>query len=95
MQGKNTILPLSCQGVSPPAGRRVGLVPWGVWLWQSSELVWPWLRRSPEWRGLSRLVWHGRRGLLLAYLELSLGHLVRQATYPCRLEVAQNLVPNS
>ena len=58
----------------------VRLVPWGVWLWQSSGLVWPWLRRQPEWRGLGWLVWHGQRGLMAAYLGLSVGALLRQGT---------------
>jgi len=55
----------------------VKLVPWGVWLWQSGGLVWPWLRRQPEWRGLGWLVWHGQRGLMVAYLGLSVGTLLR------------------
>jgi len=51
----------------------VSLVPWGVWLWQSAGLLWPWLRRQPEWCGLGWLLWQAQRGLLVGYLGLALG----------------------
>jgi len=28
----------------------VSLVPWLQWLWQLGGVLWPWLRRQPEWR---------------------------------------------
>ena len=53
----------------------VSLVPWGVWLWRSAGLLWPWLRRQPEWRGVDWLLQQAQRGLLLGYLSLALGRL--------------------
>jgi transposase-like protein len=53
----------------------VSLVPWGAWLWHSAGLLWPWLRRQPEWRGVDWLLEQVQRGLLLGYLGLALGRL--------------------
>jgi len=64
--------------LSGPAGPAwVRLVPWGVWLWQSSGLFWPWLRRQPEWRGLGWLLWQAQRWLVVSYLGLVIGALWR------------------
>ena len=53
----------------------VSLVPWGVWLWRSTGLLWPWLRRQPEWQGIDWLLQQAQRGVLLGYLGLALGRL--------------------
>jgi hypothetical protein len=53
----------------------VSLVPWGVWLWRSAGLLWPWLRRQPEWQGIDWLLQQAQRGVLLGYLGLALGRL--------------------
>jgi len=53
----------------------VSLVPWGVWLWHSAGLLWPWLRRQPEWQGIDWLLQQAQRGVLLGYLGLALGRL--------------------
>jgi len=47
------------------------LVPWGLWVWQSAGVLWPRLRRQPEWRGIHWLCWQGQRLLLLGYLGLA------------------------
>lgn len=54
----------------------VGL-PWLVWLWQNGGRLWPGLRRQPEWRLVSWLLWQGQRLALLGYLGLALGQAVR------------------
>jgi len=48
------------------------LVPLGLWLWQSTGILWPQLRWQPEWRGIHWLCWQGQRLLLLGYLGLAL-----------------------
>jgi len=64
--------------LSGPVGPAwVRLVPWALWLWQSSGLLWPWLRRQPEWRGLGWLLWQGQRWLVVSYLGLVTGRLWR------------------
>jgi transposase-like protein len=63
----------------------VGMVPWGIWLWQRAGFLWPWLRRQPEWQGMRQLLWHGQRGLMVGYLGLAMGTLLRrgpQVTFP-------------
>ena len=55
----------------------VNLVPWGLGLWQSGGMLWPWLRRQPEWRGLGWLLWQAQRGLMVVSLGLALGRLWR------------------
>jgi len=48
----------------------VCLVPWGLWLWQSAGVLWPGLRRQPEWRGGHWLLWQGQSpSLALPELE--------------------------
>lgn len=56
----------------------VSLMPWGLWLWQSAGLVWPWLRRQPEWRGIGWLLWQAQRWLMVGYLGLAMGTLLRR-----------------
>ncbi|MBC7084626.1 MAG: transposase [Firmicutes bacterium] len=66
----------------------VGLVPWGWWLWQSAGVLWPWLRRQPEWQGVHWLLREGQRWLMVGYLSLFLGALLRgelRLTFPCSL----------
>jgi len=46
-----------------------------VWLWRSAGLLWPWLRRQPEWQGIDWLLQQAQRGVLLGYLGLALGRL--------------------
>jgi hypothetical protein len=58
----------------------VSLVPWGVWLWQRAGLLWPWLRRQPEWQGGNWLGWQAQRWLMVGYLGLTLGTLLRRGT---------------
>jgi transposase-like protein len=53
----------------------VSLVPWGVWLWHSTGLLWPRLRRQPEWQGIEWLLRQAQCGLLLVYLGLALSRL--------------------
>jgi transposase-like protein len=53
----------------------VSLMPWGVWLWQSGGLLWPWLRCQPEWHGIGWLLWHGQRWLMGGYLGLAMSAL--------------------
>jgi transposase-like protein len=63
----------------------VSLVPWGLWLWQRVGVLWPWLRHQPEWQGGNWLLWHGQQGLMVGYLGLALGTLLRrgpQVTFP-------------
>ena len=63
----------------------VGLVPWGLWLWQRAGIVWPWLRCQPEWWGVKWLLWHSQCGLMVSYLSLAMGVLLRrgpQGTFP-------------
>jgi transposase-like protein len=52
-------------------------IPWLLWLWQSGGLVWPWLRRQPEWRLVGWLLWQGQRLALVGYLGLALGTALR------------------
>lgn len=59
----------------------VRLVPWGLWVWQSSGLRWPGLPRQPEWRGLGWLLWQSQRWLMVSYLGLIMGALVRSAWF--------------
>jgi transposase-like protein len=49
----------------------VCLAPWGLWGWQSAGVLWPALRRQPEWRAIHWLCWQGQRLLLLGYLGLA------------------------
>jgi len=58
----------------------VSLVPWGLWLWQRAGLLWPWLRRQPEWQGGNWLGWQAQRWLMVGYLGLTLGTLLRRGT---------------
>jgi transposase-like protein len=53
----------------------VGMVPWVVWLWQSSGQLWPRLRHQPEWQGIGWLLWQVQRGLMVGYLGLAVGRL--------------------
>jgi len=59
-----------CSGAVGPVW--IGLVPWGLWVWQSSGVLWPRLRRQPEWRAIHWLCWQGQRLVLLGYLGLAL-----------------------
>lgn len=56
----------------------VGMVPWGIWLWQRAGVLWPWVRRQPEWQGMRWLLWQGQRGLMVGYLGLAVGTLLRR-----------------
>ena len=56
--------------VGPPWVR---MVPWVLWLWQSGGHLWPWLRRQPEWQGVSWLLWQAQRSSMVGYLGLDLG----------------------
>jgi transposase-like protein len=58
-----------CSGSVGPVW--VCLVPWGLWGWQSAGVLWPELRRQPEWRGIHWLWWQGQRLLLVGYLGLA------------------------
>jgi hypothetical protein len=69
----------------------VRLVPWGLWLWQSSGLFWPWLRRQPEWRGLGWLLGQGQRWLVVSYLGLVMGTLLRSPRLSWHLPGAGSL----
>ncbi len=63
----------------------VSLVPWGLWLWQRAGLLWSWLGRQPEWQGGHWLLGHGQRWLMVGYLGLALGTLLRggpEVTFP-------------
>jgi transposase-like protein len=63
----------------------VSLVPWGLWLWQRVGLLWPWLGRQPEWQGVQGLGWQAQRWLMVGYLGLALGALLRrgpEVTFP-------------
>jgi transposase-like protein len=53
----------------------VTMVPWVVWLWQSSGLLWPRLRHQPEWQGIGWLLWQVQRGLMVGYLGLAVSRL--------------------
>ena len=53
----------------------VRMMPWMVWLWQSGGLLWPWLRRQPEWHGIGWLLWQGQRWLMVGYLGLAMSAL--------------------
>ena len=64
-------------GQPGPAWMR--MVPWLVWLWQSVGVFWLWLGRQPEWRGMMWLLWQGQRLLMIAYLGLAMGSLLRLA----------------
>jgi transposase-like protein len=55
----------------------VRMVPWGLGLWQGVGLLWPWLGCQPEWRGVNWLLWQGQRLLMVSYLGLGLGALLR------------------
>jgi len=59
-----------CSGAVGPLW--VCLVPWGLWGWQSAGVLWPRLRRQPEWRGIHWLWGQGQRWLLVGYLGLAL-----------------------
>ncbi len=61
-----------------PGPAWVWLVPWALWLWQGMGMLWPWLRRQPEWRGIGWVLWQGQRGLLVGYLDLAMGTLLRR-----------------
>jgi transposase-like protein len=63
----------------------VSLVPWGLWLWQKAGLLWPWLGRQPEWQGGDWLGWQAQRWLMVGYLGLAMGTLLRrrpEVTFP-------------
>jgi transposase-like protein len=65
--------------LSGPVGPAwVGMVPLGLWLWQRVGVLWPWLRRQPEWQGMKWLLWQGQRGLMIGYLGLTIGTLLRR-----------------
>jgi hypothetical protein len=59
-----------CSGVVGPAW--ICLVPVGLWLWQSTGILWPQLRWQPEWRSIHWLGWQSQRLLLVGYLGLAL-----------------------
>jgi transposase-like protein len=63
----------------------MGTMPWLVWLWQSAGVLWFWLGRQPEWRGMTWLLWQGQRLLIVGYLSLAMGSLLRlaRANVPC------------
>ncbi len=68
------------------------MVPWGLWLWQSAGVLWPWLHRQPEWQGVSWLLWQGQRLLTVSYLGLGLGRLFQLAgEAACRPFVAEGV----
>jgi transposase-like protein len=68
------------------------MVPWGLWLWQSAGVLWPWLHRQPEWQGVSWLLWQGQRLLMVSYLGLGLGRLFQLAGKgACRPFVAEGV----
>lgn len=52
------------------------MVPWVVWLWQSSGLLWSRLRHQPEWQGIGWLLWQVQRGLVVGYLGLAVSRLL-------------------
>ena len=56
----------------------IGL-PWMLWLWEATVIFWPWLRGQPEWRGIKWLLWQGQRLLMIVYLGLAMGSLLRLA----------------
>ena len=56
----------------------VRMVPLGLWLWQRVGVLWPWLRHQPEWQGVNWLLWQGQRGLMVGYLSLAIGTLLRR-----------------
>lgn len=58
-----------CSGAWGPAW--MVLWPGVAWLWQGVGVVWPELRRQPEWRGGQWLLWQGQRLLLWGYLGLA------------------------
>ncbi|MBU0494709.1 MAG: transposase [Chloroflexi bacterium] len=58
-----------CSGVVGPAW--ICLVPVGLWLWQSTGILWPQLRWQPEWRSIHWLGWQSQRLLLVGYLGLA------------------------
>ena len=63
--------------LSGPVGPAwVRMVPLGLWLWQRVGVLWPWLRRQPEWQGMKWLLWQGQRGLMIGYLGLAIGTLL-------------------
>ena len=72
--------------LSGPVGPAwVRMVPWGLWLWQRVGVLWPWLRRQPEWQGGHWLLGHGQRWLMVGYLGLAMGTLLRrgpEVTFP-------------
>ncbi|NIO70577.1 MAG: transposase [Anaerolineae bacterium] len=55
----------------------VRMVPWVLGFWQGVGLLWPWLRCQPEWQGVNWLLWQGQRLLMVSYLGLGLGALLR------------------
>ena len=55
------------------------MVPWLLWLWQGVGDLWPWLGCQPEWRGMTWLLWQVQRLLMMAYLGLTVGSLLRLA----------------
>ena len=59
-----------CSGPCGPSW--VVLWPTGLWLWQTAGVIWPELRRQPEWRAGRWLLWQGHRLLLGVYLGLAL-----------------------
>jgi hypothetical protein len=56
----------------------VRMVPLGLWLWQRVGVLWPWLGCQPEWRGGNWLLWHSQQGLMVGYLGLAMGTLLRR-----------------
>jgi hypothetical protein len=55
----------------------VSPVPWLQWLWHVGGVLWPWLRRQPEWRAGRWLLRQGQPLLIMALAGLSLGALLR------------------
>jgi len=55
----------------------VVLLPWGLWVWESGVLLWPGLRRQPEWRGGRWLLTEAHRWLMVGYLGLALAALLK------------------
>lgn len=61
-----------------PGPAWVILVPWGVWLWQCVGVLWPWLWHWPEWRITGWLLGQAQRLLMVGYLGLAVGMLLRR-----------------
>ncbi len=57
----------------------LGLVPWGLWVWQGTGVLWPRLRGQPEWQGGRWLLWQGQRWLMVGCLGLLAGSVLRHA----------------